>query len=358
MNSEFVSDVTSSEKDRIISKLSAKISDLSKDNYKLRRKNNIKGKVIVCETILMLSMLAHIMATREKNNKYHGNGEVSYSTVLPTPSPTPKPTPQPTPAPTVEPISTPEPIPEPTPEPYDSVIRLDAEDWTGLDDYRITKEYYYDSLARYANTYGVDPNLTLAICCQEKKIHSDVMDPGGGLGLFQIQVSVWQNNTIDTYKIVDGKIQTERVKFVVFPGENEQYDSEGTWRDSDGTLCVNVSNVFGNMRAGCIIIQYVLEWYDGDVLLAILAYNYGTTYTDSILRFTSTVTDMSIEELKKSPNYEFLQYCDSIKDGDSNYPRNVLKFVADGTIFTNTNRNGEEKSTLWDNTRYSKEMSR
>ena len=217
-------------------------------------------------------------------------------------------------------------------ERVDAVLKLDAEDATDMEKYYVTKAYYYDAIATNAKKYGLDPNLVLAIATHERGVHSDMVDSGGGIGLFQIQVRGgwnWSGQTISAYNFETG-----------------EYDNVTITEDS-------VSDVFENIKVGCMMIQNSLAKYNYNIALAITAYNYGDNYLEKVINTCSMETGFSTSELKDMNNLEWLSYRDIISGGDTHYLENVCKYIPNDTVlsFKNIN-NGEDVFIKYENINY------
>lgn len=213
-------------------------------------------------------------------------------------------------------------------ERIDAVMRISAEDWIETDKYFIANAYYSQAITKYANMYGIDPNLALAIGTHERGTHSDTVDADGAIGLFQIQVRGgwnWSGETIKAYNF-----------------ETNQYDSMVITEES-------VSDVFENIKVGCMMIQELLIKYNYNVAEAVMAYNYGENYLSDVLEFCSNETGFSISELNSMDNLEWLNYRNCISGGDAQYLENVCKFIPNGTILNFKKINGENYTVKYEN---------
>lgn len=212
-----------------------------------------------------------------------------------------------------------------------SYLELNAEDLVTNEKYFIAKEYYYDSLSDIAKRYGVDPNLALAIGIHERGIHSSMVDSGGAIGLFQIQVEGgwnWNNRTITAYNF-----------------DTNEYENVTITTDI-------VSDVFNNIKVGCMMLQNLLVTYDYNVAKAVTAYNYGSENLRLVLEKCSLETGLSIEELSNNNNTEWLKYRDIIKGGDPEYLENVCKYISNGTILSFIKPNDEHFDIEYVNSNY------
>lgn len=216
-------------------------------------------------------------------------------------------------------------------EDVSSVFRISASDETDLEKYYVAKAYYGDAINEYATKYGIDPNLVLAIATHERGIHSETVDVGGGIGLFQIQISGgwnWSGQTITAYNFESGN-----------------YESV--------TISLNsVSDVFENIRVGCMMIQNVLMKYDYNLAWAITAYNYGDNYLQKVINECCLNTGIPLDELKQIDNLEWLDYRGIISGGDENYLENVCKYIPNGTVLSFKKINGDDIKIRYENANY------
>ena len=208
------------------------------------------------------------------------------------------------------------------------VLAISAEDWVDTDKYFVAKAYYMDALTKYANTYGLDPMLVMAIGTHERGVHSDTIDAGGGLGLFQIQVKGgwnWLGRSITAYNFDTGEYES-----VVVSLEKAQ-------------------DVFGNMQLGCMMLQDLLRTYNYNVAEAVMAYNYGTTNVDKVLNYCSNDTGFTRGELDQMDNLEWLKYRNIIGGGDPNYLENVFKYIPNDTVLKFKKPDGSEYFIRYEN---------
>lgn len=208
------------------------------------------------------------------------------------------------------------------------VLAISAEDWVDTKKYFVARAYYMDTLTEYANTYGLDPMLVMAIGTHERGVHSDTIDEGGGLGLFQIQVSGgwnWLGRSITAYNFDTGEYETEMITL-----EKAQ-------------------DVFTNMKLACMMLQDLLRTYNYNVAEAVMAYNYGTTNVDKVLSYCSNDTGFTRGELNQIDNLEWLKYRDIIGGGDPNYLENVFKYIPNDTVLKFKKPDGSECFVRYEN---------
>jgi soluble lytic murein transglycosylase-like protein len=97
-----------------------------------------------------------------------------------------------------------------------------------------------------ANSYGVDPNLALAVAQQESGFRQNAVGTSGEIGVFQLMPRTAQN------------------------------------------LGVNPYDVNSNIDGGVGLLAYLLKKYNGDTATALAAYNAGETKVDAGLIPDST----------------------------------------------------------------------
>jgi len=210
----------------------------------------------------------------------------------------------------------------------DIVFSIDAPDWIDSEKYEIGKAFYFETIEKTARTYGIDPQLALAIGIHERGLHSEHVDTGGGLGLFQIQVEGgwnWVNKPVTAYNFDTGAYETVTITKEM------------------------ASDVFENIRLGCMLIQNCLIRNDYNVLKAVTEYNYGSKYLDTVINVCSNETGYTIAELNDMNNLEWLKYRNIIGGGDCEYLENVFKYIPNGTILTFQKVNGDEITMQYNN---------
>lgn len=207
-------------------------------------------------------------------------------------------------------------------------ISINAENWTENEKYLNAKSCYFDSISKIAKTYGIDPNLALALCTHERGIHSSVTDPGGAVGLFQIQV--------------EGKWSWVGKEITAFNFDTNSYETITVTKEK-------ASNLDENIKIGCMIIQDLLVRNNYNVLKAVTEYNYGIKNLQAVLERCSNETGFSQEELNNMENTEWLKYRNIISGGDPEYIENVFKYISDGTILSFNKINGENITVKYNN---------
>lgn len=205
----------------------------------------------------------------------------------------------------------------------EETIHLDYEDWSDSKKAYITRAYYSQMITKYANMYGIDPDLVIAVATQESRsgIHTPVMDPGGATGLMQIQNSVWVGNDVTAYNFETGKVEKLRVT------EDR------------------IQDVSYNIRIGCMILQNTMEYMKYNTLAGIQCYNMGYGNMMKILNACSKDTGRSVDEiLKDVNNTDWMNYRKIITVGEKEYVERVLAWMGEEVNIKILKRDGSPVS--------------
>lgn len=167
---------------------------------------------------------------------------------------------------------------------------------------------YGNIINNYATTYGVDPNLMAAIITQESLgIPSREFNELGSIGLCQIQ-----NINLGEVKHAYNTI-TQQNDFYEVKLENIQNDEE-------------------NIRCGIIMMAGFLEHFDGNIVMALQAYNYGENKIDEMITMYANDTGKTKEQIISDYNdYGWLSYRDQ-NYGNYRYVEDVLSALEPNTI--------------------------
>ena len=193
-------------------------------------------------------------------------------------------------------------------------VCISYEDRSDQEKGKITKAYYGDVIDKCAKTYGLDSNIVLAIATQERGIHSEKKDPGGATGLMQIQNAVWVGENITAYNYDLGKYETILVK--------EE----------------SLSDVFYNIKIGCMYFQNCMDYMNNNVLAAIQCYNYGYGNMQTVLNnysFDSGKTKKAILEDISDCGWMDYRTAISKNEGDSIYIEHVLSWLGSKVNISN-----------------------
>lgn len=195
----------------------------------------------------------------------------------------------------------------------DRVFEFEYEDRSNSNEATLARNLYTDVVTRNSNTYGLPSNLMLAIGTQERGTHSTEVSPGGGFGLFQIQVENgwnWVGKPITAYNFDLGKIETVVV-----------------CQKEDGSIDVNMlADLEYNTKVACMIMAYDLSYCDYDLIAALQSYNSGT----------------QVSFLKKEYGEDWINYRENLP-GDPLYLEHVLSYIPeDNSLLQYKDPSGKE----------------
>ena len=130
------------------------------------------------------------------------------------------------------------------------------------------------------------------------------MDPLGTIGIAQILYNDHVNKQKTLYNVLTGETET-------FIATEEMLKS-----------------LDGNIKTSISLLQYLLNYYDGNTLMALQAYNYGNGALDKVLKNAENRTGISREDMIHDPSC--LVWLEDVKTyqngeyGDPNYIENVF----------------------------------
>lgn len=179
------------------------------------------------------------------------------------------------------------------------LLELDIEENTQNEKYLYCKNNYGDLITKYANMYGIDPKIAIAVFTHERGYHSDVMDSGGAIGLCQVQLNVWDDKDVKAFNFETNSWETYHIK--------EE----------------NIKNLEQNIKAGVMILQESLRQVSYILLQGVQNYNYGLGNLNVAFRQSG----LNADELNEQNNKEWMQYRDLIKGGDPLYIEHVFQYV-------------------------------
>ena len=165
-----------------------------------------------------------------------------------------------------------------------------------------TRENYYNIISRYAKMYGVDADLMNAIATQEKGVHSNEIDPGGGIGLMQMQYDVWVGNDVSAYNFDTKSWETLRV--------------------TDN----NIRELDTNIKMACMYFQNCLVNMNYNVPAALCAYNWGTGGAQEKIRSYSQERGLALDEVLATNDASWVNMFGVDGDVSLAYPKLVLSY--------------------------------
>ncbi len=213
-----------------------------------------------------------------------------------------------------------------TKEEIDTMLNEDVSEFNftydnkNIDNLQRVKEYQ-DIFIKYANMYGLDYNLLMAIASQESGgYHYDLLNTPA-IGMMQIERSAFINREITAYNHEDGKDET----FLVTD------------------LALN--DLESNIKIGAMLLQIALEASDYNIPLGVQTYNFGTGYINDALNMCASLTGVPKEKMKNNmEELEWLDYREFLNVGDPKYVEHVFSFLPNNEKITVKNRAGQEIS--------------
>lgn len=181
-------------------------------------------------------------------------------------------------------------------------FNIDFSDRTSAEKAVSAKSNYYSLVSKYAKTYGIDKDLMMAIGTQEKGVHSTEIDPGGGVGLMQMQYQVWVNQDVKAY--------------------NFDTNSWESFHVTDS----NIRELDTNIKIACMYFQNCLVNMDYNVPAALCAYNWGMTSTKNKLSEFSQDRGLSLNEVLEANDTSWINLFNVNGDTSLAYPKMVLSY--------------------------------
>ena len=199
------------------------------------------------------------------------------------------------------------------------VARLAFDDDIDLEKQQYAYDNYYEIVNKYANKWGVSPNLPMSVLTQESG--------GYETNLMQIQFDSWLDMPITGYNYTDGKYET-----IVLTDKPETYKNKGY-------KCISrteIKNPITNISVGTLLLEYSIKHMNYHIGAGIQCYNFGIGNMNKLLEETTKQTGMTGDEiLSDQSNTSFMDYTDIISVGDANYLPNVVRYNLEGEYSIN-----------------------
>lgn len=214
-------------------------------------------------------------------------------------------------------------------EENDILINLSYEDMSETDKAVYARDNYINIIEKYSNMYGLDSRLVLGIATQERGVHSNVMDDGGGTGLMQVQNEVWEYREMNAFNF-----------------ETMEYESFFITPEM-------ISDVETNIKIGCCILQNCLREMNYNIIAAIQCYNFGSPNMWTVLGAYADDTNKTIEEILNDPNdIGWMDYRTLITIEELDYVEKVLSWIGNDLNFKVLKNNEEAVSINIKNDQY------
>lgn len=182
---------------------------------------------------------------------------------------------------------------------------------------------YYESIAKYSKTYGLDEKLVSAIIAQENAYNSRNNSNVGARGVTQVE-SIWWGEELKAYNF-----DLQDYETVIVDGARLNDDSDYAIKIG----CMIVNQYYHNLRNTFIENQILTP--DECLIATLTGYNKGITGLRKIIR-----------------NYgnDYINHRDAINGGDNLYAEHVLSFLENGTNITFLNQDLSRTSVNIENT--------
>ena len=167
---------------------------------------------------------------------------------------------------------------------------------------------YDDIFEKYANQYGVDKDLLIAMASQESsgEHYNNLRDTKPAAGIMQIEKAVHIGHSVSAYNFNTGKVETVQVT-----------------QDK-------LNDVDTNIKIGTMILRGYIENANYNIPLAIQTYNMGPGNMNKVLNTCSSNEKIEVSTMKNNPtNNKWLKYRSHINAGDSKYVEHVFSYLGD-----------------------------
>lgn len=191
------------------------------------------------------------------------------------------------------------------------VINLNYQITNNIDKQQYAQEQYGDIVNQYAQKWGVDPRLIVAILTQESA--------GREKNLMQIEFKAWEGTLIHAYNFIDQKYEN----FLLSDNPNLYSNSERTIITS-----ADLENSITNISIGTCLFYMASQECNNNLVNALLLYNQGHGNMNKIYREAEENSGYTKEDFLNDPNnLEFLNYTYASGQGDPLYPYNVMQYI-------------------------------
>ena len=184
---------------------------------------------------------------------------------------------------------------------------------------------YEDLFEKYANRYGLDKNLLIALAAQESSgEHYDNLREGKpAAGIMQVEKSVWVNSSISAYNFETGQMETVKI------------------------TQEKINDLEGNIQVGSMILRSNLESNNYNIPLALQTYNFGTGNMNKVLKTCAELENIDESNMRQNPTENaWLNYRAFLNTGDSKYVEHVFSYLGKDEIKVQKRNNETVKVAL------------
>lgn len=165
---------------------------------------------------------------------------------------------------------------------------------------------YEDIFEKYANRYGLDKNLLMAIAAQESSgdHYNNLNDRKPAAGIMQVEKAIHIGNTVKAYNF-----------------ETNQMESITVTKEK-------LKDIESNIQIGSMILREYIENNNYNIPLAIQTYNMGPGNMSKVLNTCSSLENIEVATMKNNPtNNKWLNYRAFLNVGDSKYVEHVFSYL-------------------------------
>lgn len=186
---------------------------------------------------------------------------------------------------------------------------------------------YEDLFEKYANMYGVDKNLLIAIASQESSgDHYNHLEGGPAIGIMQIEKSANLNQTIEVYNFDLGR------------------------KESVEITLDKLQDIEQNIKIGAMLLRYSIVYSDYNIPIGIQNYNFGFGNMGKVLQACSINENVSEDSLRNSQtNNSWLEYRNTVSAGDPQYIEHIFSYIPNNSKITIKDTEGNNYSVLIQN---------
>ena len=204
----------------------------------------------------------------------------------------------------------------------DTVYFEDAED-RSMSQKAVQAREWYGTVTKYANRYGISPNLPMAVLTQESGGDNSFRD-----GLMQIQFWSWKDQPVRAYNF-----ETNETETIVLTDTPSKYSNSGyTVYTRDDLKRPDI-----NIKCGIIFLRYSILNVDNNIVYGTFAYNMGVTNIVNLIeRYVAQNPDLTFEEVIEDSTHinNLIDLArQTINVGDPDYLNNVVQY-AEGDEFS------------------------
>lgn len=182
---------------------------------------------------------------------------------------------------------------------------------------------YEDIFEKYANRYGLDKDLLMAMAAQESsgEHYDNLGDRKPAAGIMQIEKAIHIGEEVKAYNFETNQMETVKVT------KEKLHDIES------------------NIQIGSMILRGYIENNNYNIPLAVQTYNMGPGNMSKVLNTCGDLENIEVSEMRNNPtNNEWLNYRAFLKVGDSKYVEHVFSYLGKDKNVEVLKRNNEKIS--------------